>query len=288
MADPWQITPDADDAAVYAVLARDRLWNCFAIADLAPPMRQFCRFALAQRAADGAVAACLILQHPAFAVISPFGDPAGVAAILTAVPLPPQVQVQSLPDHLPMIVQHYRFTDGPRAILRMALAPDVQLLSSEQSPGALIDSINRPSSEEEPLRAGASLVRLGPADAAALHDLYAEFPTNHFRDDQLDDGIFFGVREGEALLAAGGTHVMAPTYAMGVIGSIYTRPAARGRGYASAITAAVATALRAQGCHDVVLNVFADNDPAIRVYTRLGFRLHADYRVGMADRLVQT
>jgi ribosomal protein S18 acetylase RimI-like enzyme len=264
MADPWHITPDANDAAAYAVLARDRLWNCFAIADLAPPMRQFCRFALAERATDGAVAACLVLQHPAFAVISPFGDPAGVAALLAAVPLPPQAQIQAVPDHLPMIQQHYRFTAGPRAILRMALAPDVVLPVLHLT-----------------------LARLGSADAAALHDLYDAFPTNHFRDDQLEDGIFFGMREGDTLLAAGGTHVLAPGYAMGVIGSIYTRPEARRRGYASAITAVVAAELRAQGCHDVVLNVFADNTSASRIYTRLGFRLHADYRVGMAERIAE-
>lgn len=264
MSDSWRITPDADDAAAYAVLARDRLWNCFSIADLAPPMRQFCRFALAERPSDGAVAACLLLQHPAFSVISPFGDPTGVVALLSAVPLPPQAQIQVLPDHLPLIQQHYRFTFGPRAILRMALAPDVVLPTSSIAP-----------------------VRLSPPDLLALHALYAEFPTNHFRDDQLEDGIFFGMREDDRLLAAGGTHVMAPQYAMGVIGSVYTRPAARGRGYASAITAAIATELRTQGCHDVVLNVFADNDPAIRVYTRLGFHLHKEYRVSIADRITE-
>src|SRR2546421_636429 len=53
------------------------------------------------------------------------------------------------------------------------------------------------------------LVRLGHADAAELHDLYAEYPDSAFVDDMLAGGAFYGVRLDGRLLAAAGTHVVA-------------------------------------------------------------------------------
>lgn len=260
----WRITPDADETAVYTLLAQDRIWNCFAIADLASSFRQYCRFALAWRdEAAEPVAACLLLQHPAFAVVSPFGDPAGVAAILAAVDLPRAAQMQALPEHLAAIEQHYGFITGPNEMLRMALPAGRDPL---------------PPAPDRPVE------RLTAADLPALRDLYRGFPNGHFRDDLIDHGIFCGVRDGGDLLAAGGTYVIAPRQGIGVIGSVFTRPAARGRGYAGAITAAVATALHERGCPDVVLNVYTDNAPAIHVYTRLGFASHAHYHEGQAER----
>jgi GNAT superfamily N-acetyltransferase len=261
----WQIIADADNLTAYSVLARDRIWNCFAIADLAPPFRQYCRFVLALR--DDAAepeAACLLLEHPAFAVVSPFGAPEGVASILAEIDLPEQAQIQALPEHLAAVSARYRFATGPRAMLRMALPA-----GHDPAPPAT----DRP------------VERLTPADLPALRELYTAFPANHFRDDLIAHGIFCGVRDGSDLLAAGGTHVVAPTYGMGVIGSVFTMPEVRGRGYAGAITAAVTTALHERGCADVVLNVVADNDPAIRVYTRLAFVLHAHYHEGQAERI---
>lgn len=40
----------------------------------------------------------------------------------------------------------------------------------------------------------------------------------------------------------------------------------------------------AQGCRDVVLNVTAENEAAIRFYTGLGFREHSRYWTGQAMR----
>lgn len=36
-ADHWDVAVDVPDAVTYRVLAQDRVWNCVAIADLAPP-----------------------------------------------------------------------------------------------------------------------------------------------------------------------------------------------------------------------------------------------------------
>src|SRR5437763_1693471 len=85
----WRVEPDADDASAYAVLAQDRLWNGFGLADLAPPLRAFSRVALARRTGAKAsgratvgqpaqppvpAAALLVLRPPAFPAPIPHGD----------------------------------------------------------------------------------------------------------------------------------------------------------------------------------------------------------------------
>src|SRR5579885_850503 len=82
----WHVKVDATNEEVYPVLARDRVWNCFALADLEPPMRAYSQCALAFRDDDGMRAVCLILRHPIIGeVLSPFGDEEGIEAILQRV-----------------------------------------------------------------------------------------------------------------------------------------------------------------------------------------------------------
>jgi len=126
--------------------------------------------------------------------------------------------------------------------------------------------------------------RLGRTDEAALFTLYADYPESAFHAGALADGFFFGVRERGAIVAAGGTHVVAQGRGIAAVGSIFTRPDARGHGYATAITAAVTEALLALPCRDVFLNVAADNTGAARIYERLGYRDHCLFYSGEARR----
>jgi ribosomal protein S18 acetylase RimI-like enzyme len=54
--------------------------------------------------------------------------------------------------------------------------------------------------------------------------------------------------------------------------SLASRPEARGKGVASALLAAVERTARRRGCHEMRLEVRTDNDGAIRLYERLGYR----------------
>ena len=94
--------------------------------------------------------------------------------------------------------------------------------------------------------------------------------------------MYFGVRDNGRLVAAGGTHVVSTRFGIAVLGGIFTLPAARGRGYASAITSALVAVLLARGCRDVVLNVNAENETARGVYDRVGFHEHCRYEAGEA------
>ena len=258
----WLVETDVHLDRARAVFARDRVANAYALADLDPPFAAYVTVSVARRADQQPATACLVLRHPAFTAIATHGDPDGLAAILAAVELPQRTDIELPPHHRAVVERFYTLT-RPRERLLMTV----------------IGSTFRPPAERP-----AGLVRLGPADAACLSELYTRYPERSFVPAQLDTGVFYGIQEGGCLLAAGGTHVVAPAVGVGVVGGIFTLPEARGRGYGTATTAAVTADLLAHGCRDVCLSVDVDNDPAIRVYERLGFRTHARRWQGRAQR----
>jgi len=259
----WQIETDADDAAAYAVLAADRAWNGYSIADLEPPFRQWTKVALACRNGT-AEAACLFLRHPAFNAVVPTGDPDGLGAILEAVELPAAADGLVREPHRAAIERHYAVPE-PRRMVRMAVDRA---------------AFRPPTPNDAP----APVRRLGPADLAALTELLAEDPEHIFHADQLAIGPFYGIDDPEGrLAAAAGIHVVAPGHRIAAVGNVHTRTDCRGRGYARAVTAAVVAGLLAT-CDDVILNVAHANAPARRIYERLGFRTHCEYWEGRLER----
>jgi hypothetical protein len=79
----WHVNQDATDDEAYAILSQDPVWNCFALADLQAPLRQYSQFPIAYREGRNEHAICLVLCHPSIGqVLSPCGAEAGVAAIL--------------------------------------------------------------------------------------------------------------------------------------------------------------------------------------------------------------
>jgi ribosomal protein S18 acetylase RimI-like enzyme len=261
--DRWQVELDADDAAAYVALATDRLWNGYSIADLEPPFRAHARVALAWSGDESPTTACLFLRHPDFSAIIPHGDPAGLAAILDRADLPPLAYLLARPQHRSIFDRHYAYVEGPQPMLRLA--------------------VDRRSCQ--PLSAAmAAVERLSLEDLPRLRDLYAGYQASAFNPDQLRTGPFYGVWAGPALLAAGGIHASSARHGIAAIGNFYTRPEARGRGYGTAIAAAVVGELLVGPCEDVILNVATANTAARRVYHRLGFHLHCDYLEGRVAR----
>ena len=84
-------------------------------------------------------------------------------------------------------------------------------------------------------------------------------------------------------LGAAGTHVRSRRSGVAAVGNVLTRLSYRDRGMATSVTSAVTTTALEQHA-DVVLNVRQDNAPAISVYTRLGYRRHAQFIEGPAVR----
>ncbi len=128
-------------------------------------------------------------------------------------------------------------------------------------------------------------VRLGADDVPALLRLYADGEAtgespDFFYPSMVTDGVFFGVYEGDALVAAAGTHLFAPEEHAVAIGNIYTMRDRRGCGLGGAVTRAVLEVVKDSGT--VGLNVRADNHAALHLYESLGFVRHCPFYEGLA------
>lgn len=258
----WQIHDDTGDDETHALLEQDRIWNCFALADLLPPVRAYTRFLTARRQGEKPSALLLIVRHPEIKVISPFGETAGVAALLAQSDLPDFTLVQTTAAHRSLLEAFFRPLPIWDEMLRMAVT--AQTFTS--------------------LSGHERVTRLATDDSAEVSDLYQLFPESHFRTELLAQGSFHGLRENGRLLAIAGTHVIAEPYGIAVVGGVFTRPEARGQGYASLVTSALVAHLLERGCRDVVLNVYAANAPAVAVYNRLGFQTRHYLWSGQAER----
>ena len=259
----WHITQDASNDEAYEILSQDPVWNCFALADLEPPLRDYSQFATAYQQESNEHALCLILRHPIIGrVLSPFGREEGVAAILKQVTLPEHPLIQAQEIHLSLLQHYYRPETTWKRMLRMAI--------TSTSSRFLSPMLHH------------SVKQLTISDLPALKNLYAQHPESTFSADLFTRGMYFGIYGGERILAAGGTHALVPTYRLAVLGNILTAPQARRQGYATAITATLVATLFEQHFSTVVLNVFEDNSSAIRIYQRLGFQTHHRLLTGKA------
>ena len=126
------------------------------------------------------------------------------------------------------------------------------------------------------------------ADLPALQRLYQDGDADgeapeFFAPEMLTEGVYFGVRAGDELVAAAGTHFVAQEESAAAIGNIYTRRDSRGRGLAGCVTTQVAAELLRRDIRTLALNVHQLNSAAIGVYERLGFTRHCEFVEGLAE-----
>src|SRR5260221_451149 len=132
-------------------------------------------------------------------------------------------------------------------------------------------------------RVAHTITRLGPDELEDVVDLYGHASRTYFTPDRMAREIYFGIYAGTNLVSAAGTHVRSKRAGLAAVGNVLTRVAYRDRGMATSVTSAVTTAALEEHA-DVVLNVRQDNSPAIAVYERLGYRVHAPFIEGPAVR----
>ena len=126
--------------------------------------------------------------------------------------------------------------------------------------------------------------RLTAEDSPAIDRLFGDHPDrpDAFHPAQLKAGSFFGVREGERLVAIAGTHVLSDQMSVAAVGNVFTDPDRRGRGFGRAASRAVVRDLITRGIKTIVLNTQLTNGPAIRLYQGLGFESYCHYMEGFA------
>lgn len=248
--------PVHDLVAIRARLHQDREWCVYALGDLDPRRRHHCDWF--------ARGPSIALVYREFDV--PILFAAGTPDVLDVVPELDSCLLQ-IPESFRSAVERRFAIEWLRPMQRMAIAADG--LVWPNLPVA-VDPLD--ASHEDEIRALYT-------DGRATHE-----EPDFFVRSQLEDGTFFGVRQQQRLVAVGGTHLYSPDERVGAIGNVYTHRAHRGRGYASAITARVVQELAARETETIALNVKAENAPAIRIYERLGFRVHRSFYDGRAAR----
>lgn len=256
---PVSASITTDRALLRAFLERNRLYSAYAICDLDD--REFPRTRWGAAWSGGSIVA-IVLEYsggspqPLFAV----GREDGVAAILRDVIRPRVAYIAALPTLLPTIQARYRLDTGPQMV-RMS-----------------VDRARfRPADD-------LGVERLVPSDAMELNRLYQLGFGAWLPPQAIGEGVYFGIRVRGRLVGAAGTHVVSGAARLAVVGNVLTHSDFRGRGFATAVTGAV-TAELLQSCDHVVLNVRADNPPAISAYRHLGYAEHVRFEERLAHRI---
>jgi len=253
-----EIEPHAPAADVRAFFERDRLLAAYALADLDPENVDQSRWWVARRA-ETVVAAALLVEVLPFRPCFAMGESESLAELFRNGLSEARLILATPPSGRPAIEASYRF-ERVDVMNRMAVTADRF----------------RP-------RVNQTLTRLGPDELDDVIDLYGSASRSYFTAARLGREIYFGVYNGRQLVAAAGTHVRSRGAGIAAVGNVLTRMAYRNRGMATTVTSAV-TEAAFQEHRDVVLNVRQDNTPAVSVYRRLGYEVHAPFIEGPAVR----
>ena len=247
-----------DRPLLRAFLEQDRRFAAYAICDLDD--REFGRTRWGV-AFDGDELVAVALEY---AGLSPqplfvMGSDRGVATILRDVIKPRAAYVAALPATLPAVAGSYRIDPGPQMVRMWVDRTTFRPYPSE-------------------------VRRLLPVEIGDLNRLYQLGFASWLPSAAISDGVYYGLRVNGQLVSAAGTHVVSQSAKLAVVGNVLTHADYRGRGFATAVTGAV-TADLLRTCDQVVLNVRADNPPALNAYRRLGYAEHVRFEERLVHRL---
>ncbi len=245
-----------DRVVLRAFLEQDRLFAAYAICDLEDREFPRTRWGIAVHG-DEIVAIGLeyggLTPQPLFVM----GRNDGIVAILRDVVRPRAAYLAAAAESLPAVTSSYRIEPGP-PMIRMW--------------------VDRARFQPAP----AAVERLLPVEVGELNRLYQLGFAAWLSSSAVAEGVYYGIRVNGRLVSAAGTHVISREARLAVVGNVLTHAEHRGRGYATAVTSAV-TADLLRYCDEVVLNVRADNPPAIQAYRKLGYLEHRRFE----ERLVR-
>ncbi|MEO8126052.1 MAG: GNAT family N-acetyltransferase [Bryobacteraceae bacterium] len=251
-----------DLAIARAILQSDPVWCAYALGDLDPAPALQCSW---HWTPGDRRALAMIYRGLSPPILFITGPPDLAAPLISEIAIEPELSLHVQPDMIPLIQTRFRIT-GEKADWRMAIHPDDF----------------RPASP-------AKTIRLEPADLGRVRSLYADGKESgespdYFAAASMSGGVFFGIAEGDNLIAVAGTHLVSEREQVAALGNVYTRRDRRGLGLAARVTSAVVSTLAGKGIRTIALNVRQQNQPAIGVYERLGFRKHCEFREGIASR----
>jgi GNAT superfamily N-acetyltransferase len=252
-----EVRSTRDRALLRDFLEQDRLFAAYAICDL--DEREFHRTRWGV-AFDGRRPIAVGLEYNGAAPQPMFvmGETDGIAAVVRDIIRPRVAYLAAHSGQLEELAGYYRIDPGP-PMVRMW----VDGRTFRPAPGVA--------------------TRLLPAEIGDLNRLYNLGFTSWLPSEAIARGVYYGVRVGGRLIAAAGTHVTSREARLAVVGNVMTHPDHRGRGFAKLTTSAVTQELL-RSCDHVVLNVRADNPPALAAYRALGFAEHCRFEERVVHR----
>ena len=154
--------------------------------------------------------------------------------------------------------------------------PGWSLLRAEPLDQMILEQIRPPLPPQ--LDPSLTLRRLTSTDVPAMRELAALTEPGPFRERTIELGCFWGIFDGETLLAMTGQRLCLPQFVE--VSAVCTHPSVRGRGFARVLVDVATQAILCRG-RTPFLHVLPGNEGAIRVYRSLGFVLRRDLHLGV-------
>ena len=259
-----------DATALRRIIAVDPLAGAYMLGDLDPLYAPFCSWYVSADASGHDDAVLMVYTGLSAPAVLTLGAADGQAVILATFvdELPERAHAHLGLDDRDVFLRHYAM-DTERPMVRMGVRAG--------------DLVTDPAWEHlaEPV------VALGHRDTGDIMALSRHYPDSFFEPSQLSSGFYLGVRVAGELVSMAGVHIVSATDRLAVIGNVVTHPDHRGRGFSTACTGVLCRRLAAAG-HDIIaLNVERDNRSAVRVYEKLGFRVHHSFIQGFIGRTLE-
>jgi len=240
------------------VLNYDRPWSLYALGDLASAELVHCEWRFTS---DDSPAVTLFYRAFDPPVFFATGSATALERLLDQAPLPPSLYLHIRPEILALVSERYRRVTTKmmqRMILQEPALPDF---------------------------AGAEMI--AAKNLNELMELYncrdgQEKEGTFFAPVQVAERVYFGIRDNGLLVAAAGTHLISRRESVAAVGNVFCLPDYRGKGLGARVTSAVVNTLIKEGIQTIGLNVSPEN-PATKLYRRLGFREACSYVEGIAS-----
>jgi ribosomal protein S18 acetylase RimI-like enzyme len=248
---------------IYEILNHDRAWSLYALGDLAPEELMHCEWRFTSHDPPAVTLFYRAFDPPVFFAS---GSAMAVERLLDEATLPPTLYLHIRPEILNLVSERYQRVTT-KMMQRMILREP-----------ALVDFTG--------------VETIAVDDLKGLVELYdnrdgKEKAGTFFSPIQVVNGVYFGIRDHGRLVAAAGTHLINRSESVAAIGNVFCLREYRGKGLGARVTSAVANSLLKEGIRTIGLNVGPEN-PATKLYQRLGFRKACSYVEGIASRIADS